>query len=138
MWGVWNEPDPTRRQEAVAELWTEDAVHVLQPPHEVQEAAANLDVRPSFQVRGHAELEGRVKRAYEKFVAGGGNSFGPQGDGDRVGDVAKFRWEMVGNTGEVTSVGLEFVVRDADGRIQPDYQFHRDLAELPKHLVNSC
>jgi len=120
---VWNESDATRRRQAVAELWREDAVHVLQPPQEVREAAAALDVRSIFQVRGHAELEERVKRAYETFVAEAGNSFRPRDDGDRVGDVARFRWEMVTSSGEVASVGLEFVVLDSAGRIQADYQF---------------
>jgi hypothetical protein len=55
---IWNEGDAERRRQGLAELWSEDAVHVLQPPEQVQEAAANLAVTPTFQVRGHAELEG--------------------------------------------------------------------------------
>src|SRR4029450_10681372 len=84
---VWNEPDATRRRQAVAELWSQDALHVLQPPEEVRGSAASLDVRSIFQVRGHAELEQRVKRAYDTFVAEAGNSFRPRDDGDRVGDI---------------------------------------------------
>ena len=120
---VWNEPDAVRRRQAVRELWSEDAVHLLQPPQAVREAAAGLDVRAVFQVSGHAELEKRVERAYETFVAEGGNSFRPLSGGDRVGDVAKFRWEMVTGGGEVASVGLEFVVLNSDDRIHTDYQF---------------
>src|SRR5262245_10156519 len=120
---VWNEPGTVRRRQAVRELWSEDAVHLLQPTQVVLEAAAGLDVRAVFQVRGHAELEKRVDRAYDTFVAEGGNSFRPRSDGARVGDVAKFRWEMVTGGGEVASVGLEFVVLNSDGRIHTDYQF---------------
>jgi hypothetical protein len=120
---VWNEPDAARRRQAVRELWGEEAVHVLQPPQEVREAAASLEVRAVFQVRGHAELEKRVERAYETFVAEGGKLFKPRDDGARVGDVAKFRWEMVTGGGEVAGVGLEFVILNPDGRIQADYQF---------------
>ena len=120
---VWNEPDADRRRRAVAELWTEDAVHFLQPPNEVREAAAALDVTAVFQARGHRELEARVGRAYEQFVAPGEHSFRSQGTDTRLGDVVKFRWEMVSTSGAVASVGLEFLVIDADGRIRLDYQF---------------
>ncbi|MGH2741104.1 MAG: hypothetical protein ACRDLY_05075 [Thermoleophilaceae bacterium] len=120
---IWNEPDVERRRSAVAALWTEDALHVLQPPREVQQAAAALDVTPTFQARGHGQLEARVARAYEEFVAPGRFSFRPQENAARLGDVVKFGWEMVSSSGEVAGVGLEFVVLDADGRIRTDYQF---------------
>ena len=120
---IWNEPDADRRRRGVRELWSENAIHILQPPQEVQAAAANLDVTPTFQSRGHAELEARVTRAYEQFVAEGGNSFRARDDGARLGDAVKFRWEMVTSSGEVAGVGLELVLLDADGRIRTDYQF---------------
>jgi hypothetical protein len=120
---VWNEPDAGRRREAVAELWSNDAVHILQPPQEVREAAASLEVTATFQARGHAALEARVGRAYAQFVAEGGNSFRARDDADLLGDVVMFRWEMVTSVGEVAAVGLEFVVLDAEGRIRADYQF---------------
>lgn len=42
----------------------------------------------------------------------------------RVGDVVKFRWEMVQrDTGEIAAVGLEILMLDADERILRDYQF---------------
>jgi hypothetical protein len=89
----------------------------------VREAAAGLEVTPTFQARGHHELEARVTRAYEEFVATAGNSFRPQDHGKRLADVVTWRWEMVTDTGEVAGGGLEFVVLGADGRIQTDYQF---------------
>jgi hypothetical protein len=64
-----------------------------------------------------------VRRAYERFVADGGNSFTLKGDAARLGDVVKFRWEMVTGGGEVASIGLEFAILDADGCIKTDYQF---------------
>jgi hypothetical protein len=120
---IWNEPDPDRRRQGVAQLWSEDAVQILEPPQEVREAAAGLEVTPTFQARGHHELEARVTRAYEEFVATAGNSFRPQDHGKRLADVVTWRWEMVTDTGEVAGGGLEFVVLGADGRIQTDYQF---------------
>jgi hypothetical protein len=50
---IWNEPDAKRRRSAVAALWTEDALHILQPRRKGQEAAAALDVTAAFQARGH-------------------------------------------------------------------------------------
>src|SRR5262245_24896044 len=117
---IWNEPDAGRRRQAVVELWSQDAVQNLQPPEGAREVAANLRVRATFQARGHAELEARVKRAYEEFVGQGGNSFRSRDDADRLGDVVKFRWEMVTGRGEVAAVGLEVVFLDAQGRIQTD------------------
>jgi hypothetical protein len=78
----------------VAELWTEDAVHLLQPPGEVREAAAALDMTASFQTRGHRELEARVARAYHQFVAPGEFSFWPQDNAAELGEVVKSagRW----------------------------------------------
>jgi hypothetical protein len=37
---VWMEPDGERRRKAIAELWSEDAIHILQPTQEVDQAAA--------------------------------------------------------------------------------------------------
>ena len=120
---IWNEVDASRRRVAVAELWTEDAVHIFQPPREVIDAAAALDVTPILQARGHGELQARVARAHEQFVAPGRFSFRSRGGAARLGDVVKFNWEMVSSGGEVVAVGLEFLVLDADGRIRLDYQF---------------
>jgi hypothetical protein len=120
---AWNEADAARRRNAVLELWTEDGLHVLQPPQAVRDAASDLNMTAIFQARGHAELLARVGRAYEKFVASGQFSFRARSNAVRVGDVVKFNWEMVSSKGEVTAVGLEFVVLAADGRIRLDHQF---------------
>lgn len=121
--GVWNEPDAERRRKAVAALWTDDALHLLQPPQATRDAAAALAVESVFQARGHAELEARVTRAYEEFVATGKYSFRSRQDATRLGDIVKFRWEMVSASGEVAGIGLEFLVLAADGKIRTDYQF---------------
>lgn len=70
------EPDGDRRRKAIADLWSEDAIHILQPTQEVYEAADERAVNPTWQVRGHDELEARVISAYEDFVATGQMSFG--------------------------------------------------------------
>jgi hypothetical protein len=120
---VWMEPDGDRRRKAIAELWSEDAIHVLQPTQEVYAAAAERAVNPTWQVRGHDELEARVASAYDDFVASGQMSFRLRDDAKRLGDVVTWRWEGVSPAGEVLGTGLEFVILAADGRIATDYQF---------------
>jgi hypothetical protein len=121
---VWNEPDAGRRSAAVRALWSDDGVHVLQPPQEIRQAAAGLGFdRLVLEARGHDALERRVTRAYEEFVAPGTFSFRARGDADRLHDLVKFRWEMVGAPGDVAAVGLEILLLGADGRIVRDFQF---------------
>jgi hypothetical protein len=120
---VWMEPDGDRRRKAIAEIWTEDATHVLQPTQEVYEAAQERAVNPTWQVRGHGELEARVAKAYEDFVASGQMTFRTRPGAKRLGDVVTWHWEGVSPDGDVLGVGLEFVILAADGRIATDYQF---------------
>ena len=123
--GLWNEPDAQRRRVAVAELWTEDGVHILQPPREMRQAAAapGIGLTARLEARGHAALEARATSAYEEFIAPGTYTFRRQDNVERLGDVVKFNWEMVSASGEVAGVGLEFLILAADGRIHSDYQF---------------
>jgi hypothetical protein len=122
---VWHEPNPDRRRELIAVLWTDDAVHILQPPQEMREIAARpgIGLSATLEARGHASLEARVTSAYEEFVAPGAFSFRHRDNVERVADVVKFNWEIVSADGEVAGVGLEFLVLGPDGRIQRDYQF---------------
>lgn len=120
---VWMEPDADRRRKAITELWSEDAIHILQPTQDVYEATHERAVNPTWQVRGHNELEARVTSAYEDFVATGQMSFRARDDAKRLGDVVTWRWEGVSPDGEVLGAGFEFVILAADGRIATDYQF---------------
>lgn len=122
---VWNEPDAERRRAAIHELWSADAVHVLQPPREILQTTERLGFdRLVLEARGHHALEFRVTRAYEEFVAPDTFVFRSRGNADRLHDVVKFNWEMVPRDGgEVAGVGLEILVLGSDGRIVTDYQF---------------
>src|SRR6185503_10924003 len=86
---VWNEPDAETRRRAIEALWTEDALVLLQPPVEMIATATGLGVAPSLRVRGHAELEARVTRAYEQFIVPDGNVFRARPDAQRLDDVVK-------------------------------------------------
>jgi ketosteroid isomerase-like protein len=122
---LWNEADPERRRELIEGLWAQDGEQILQATDEARRIAAGPGVGTSavFEVRGHAELEARVASAYEHWIAGLGWSFRSRDDVDRVHDVIKFHWEAVDADGEVTGVGLNFLVLTADGRIERDYSF---------------
>ncbi len=122
---LWNEPDADRRRRMIAELWTEDGRHILQPPQEIREVAARpgLAMTASLEARGYEEIEARAASAYEHWVGSEGLSFQGRDDAERLGDVVKFHWEAVGEDGQALAVGLVFLVLTADGRIERDYTF---------------
>jgi hypothetical protein len=122
---LWNEPDADRRRRMIAELWTEDGRHLLQPPQDIREIAGQpgIGLTAVLEARGYEEIEARVASAYEHWVGSEGLSFRGRDDAERLGDVVKFRWEAVSSDGEVTGVGLDFLVLGADGRIERDYAF---------------
>ena len=103
----WHEPDRAARRRRIEEIWTADGVNFTK----------------SFEVRGHDALEERVRAAYEKWVRDGGYVFRPR-HVDRHHDAVRFVWDMAsGSDGTVISVGVEFLLLGADGRIREDYQF---------------
>ncbi len=123
--GLWNEPDADQRRRTIAELWTEDGRHILQPPQEIRAIAAQpgIAITPILEARGHEEIAARAASAYEHWVGSEGLSFRGRDAAERLGDVVKFHWEAVGKDGEVVAVGLVFLVLAAHGRIERDYTF---------------
>ena len=124
---LWNEADASARGALVRELWAEDGVHVIaEPPEEIRAAAANLAFpAPSLEVRGYAELTGRVARAYEMFVAPGTHAFRLRGEPHRLlSSVVAIRWSMVATDGgAVAAGGLDVLALDETGRIRLDTQY---------------
>ena len=122
---LWNEPDPNRRRRMIAELWTADGLHLLQPPEEIREVAARPGVGMTavLEARGYAEIEARAATAYDQWVEAEGLRFRQRDDAERLGHVVKFHWEARAKDGAVFAVGLNFLVLAADGRIERDYTF---------------
>ncbi len=122
---LWNEPDADRRRRTIAELWTQDGRHILQPPQEIRDIAAQpgIALTAILEARGHEEIEARATSAYEHWVGSEGLSFRGRDDAERLGDVVQFHWEAVAQDGQVFAVGLVFLVLTADGRIERDYTF---------------
>src|SRR3954449_2124944 len=91
---VWNEPDPEVRRTSVEQLWTEDGLHLLEPPEEIVKRATEIGVTATLEARGHAELVRRVTTAYGEFVAPGQLEFVPHGEAVVLRDLVKLRWAM--------------------------------------------
>jgi len=122
---LWNEPDADRRRRMIAELWTEDGRHFLQPPQEIRAIAAQpgIGMTAILEARGYEEIAARAASSYGHWIGSEGFSFRGRDDADQLGDVVKFHWEAVNKDGEVSGVGLNFLVLAADGRIERDYVF---------------
>jgi hypothetical protein len=122
---LWNEPDADRRRRSIAELWTQDARHVLQPPQDIRAIATQpgIGLTAILEARGHREIEARVASAYEHWVGSEGLSFRRRDDAEQLADVLKFHWEALDKDGELFAAGLHVLVLAADGRIERDYTF---------------
>jgi hypothetical protein len=121
---IWNEPDADTRRQTVEQLWTEDGVHLLEPPEEIAKRAAEIGVGATLEARGHAELVRRVSQAYDEFVAPGQYEFVRHGAAAAIRDLVKLRWAMVpAGGGEALAIGIDLLLLAPDGRIRADYQF---------------
>ncbi|MEV6064947.1 hypothetical protein AB0L82_00200 [Nocardia sp. NPDC052001] len=124
---LWNEADAAARTKLIAELWAEDGAQVLtDPPQEIREAAAAIAFPvPYLTVRGHRELDARVTRAYEMFIAPGEYTFQPLGVAQRLaGGLAGLGWAMVATAdGSIGGTGYDVLALDEDGRIRSDHQY---------------
>jgi hypothetical protein len=123
--GVWCEPDAEQRRRTIQELWAENGTHVLHPPQEIRDAAGGLGfLSTTLAATGYDELEARVARSYEEFIADGKYMFRPRDNAVRLNNLVKFSWEMVSTAdGEVVGEGVEILLVDTDQRILTDYQF---------------
>jgi hypothetical protein len=105
--GMWNEADPTRRRQLIEELWSPDCANFM----------------TTREVRGHDALEERVRLSWEKWGRDAGCLFRLR-HFDTHHRALRVTWEMVNaGDGKLRSVGTEFLLLAADGRIREDYQF---------------
>ncbi len=122
---LWNEPDADRRRRAIAELWTQDARHLVQPPQEIRAIATQpgIGLTAILEARGREEIEARVAGAYKHWVGSEGLRFRRRDDAEQLGDILKFHWEALDEDGALFAGGLRVLVLAADGRIERDYTF---------------
>jgi hypothetical protein len=103
---VFNEPDAGARRAAIEDIWLPDATEFV---FEVQ-------------FHGYEELEARVIRAYQAFVATGKYTVEGGDDVTCHGDIVMFTAALVTPDGEVDWATRVFLLLDAGGRIREDYQ----------------
>ncbi len=96
---VWNELDAVRRQDLIAQTWTEHASY--------------LD--PLMHGEGHAGINRMVQQVQEQFV---GHRFRQTGVVDRHHDRLRFSWELAPQDGPAVVSGTDFGIVGADGRLQ--------------------
>lgn len=121
----WTLSDAAERRAAIEGLWAEDGTHILHPPLESRDIAAELGFEhTTLEAQGYDAIEARVARSHERFVEKKGLTFRTHADAVRLASVVKFRWETVSTeTDDVVGGGLEILVLDDDGRIRADYMF---------------
>jgi hypothetical protein len=103
---VWSEPDAQSRRAAITALWEPDGVEYVE----------------GVQFRGHDELDGRIARAYEEFVAGGKYDVTMADDVSRHDDIITFTVQLSTRTGEVAWAARVFLFIGESGRIREDCQ----------------
>ena len=97
---IWNEADPQRRRELIAQTWTEDATYV----------------DPMLTGAGHDGIDAMIAGAQQQFP---GHRFeltsGPDAHNDRV----RFAWSLVGaDGGAPVAAGVDFATVADDGRLR--------------------
>jgi hypothetical protein len=110
---VWNESNADERRKRIRALWAPDGATCYR----------------LLDARGYDAIEARVTSSWDKWLREGKYVFRRK----RVAchhDVVKFDWEMVTvPDGKVAADGLNFLILNADGRIQSDYQFNPTVDE---------
>jgi hypothetical protein len=105
---MWNETDPARRAELVAQAWTDDGRHV----------------DPLADVAGHEALSAYVAGVQERFPD---HQLRRTSGVDVHHDQLRYAWELAGPDGTVVVSALDVAELGADGRIRQVAAFFGDL-----------
>lgn len=97
--GTWNETDPARRREAIAEVWTEDGRY--QDPVQAAE--------------GHDGLDSMIAGFQERFP---GARFVLTGDVEHHHDRLRFTWDLRDASGATPFAGTDVAIVTDDGRLR--------------------
>jgi SnoaL-like domain len=96
---IWNEADPGRRRELIAQTWTEDATYV----------------DPMLTGFGHDGIAAMIAGARERFP---GHRFELAGTPDAHHDRVRFTWHLKPQSGgDAVAIGSDFGVVADDGRL---------------------
>ena len=105
---MWNEPDATKRLEAIERAW--------------EEAGAYVD--PLQQAQGYQGLSDMVAAVHEQFP---GHTFRRTSGIDAHHNLIRFGWDLVGPDGSITVAGLDVGIVADDGRLSRIGGFMGDL-----------
>jgi hypothetical protein len=115
---VWNERAADERARRIRALWAADGTSCYR----------------LAEARGYEAIEARVSDSWNKWLREGDYIFRPRSDAVCHHNVLKVNWEMVTVPDyELKSAGLSFLVLNASGCIQHDYQFNpaaNDASEI--------
>jgi hypothetical protein len=104
---AWNEPNATKRSNAIAALWAPDASH-----------------ERAREARGYGALSKLILASPDRNGGQEGIRYRAAPNARLRGDVLTFRWEMLlADTEAVLASGLEFLIVDDEGRILTDHPF---------------
>lgn len=104
---LWNERDEQKRRAMIEKLWAPEGKYVNEPNECV----------------GYDAIAAQITFAHD-YYHDKGFQFRSQHNAVGHHDTMKFNWVMVsGESGELESIGFDFVVRDEQGRILADYQY---------------
>ena len=95
---AWNETDPQRRREAVAQLWAADGRYV----------------DPMVAAVGHDAIDATIAAVQQQFP---GFRFRLLGPVDGHHDQARFGWELGPDGSDAPIGGFDVIERDGDGRL---------------------
>ena len=97
---IWNEGDPQRRRELIAQTWTEDATYV----------------DPMLTGSGHDGIDAMIGGAQQQFP---GHRFELAGVPDAHHDRIRFAWHLKPDAGDdAVAIGSDFGVVADDGRLR--------------------
>ena len=105
---AWNEPDPDRRAELIAQVWADDG-RLIDPP---------------LTGEGHDGIS-EMAAAMQQHYAG--HQFRRASGVDAHHDHLRFAWELVGPDGTVALTGLDVGELAPDGRLQRITGFFGEL-----------
>jgi hypothetical protein len=97
---IWNEADPQRRRELIAQTWTEDATYV----------------DPMMTGTGRDGIDAMIAGAQQQFP---GLLFELAGSPDAHHDCVRFTWHLKPEAGgDAVAIGSDFAVVADDGRLR--------------------
>jgi hypothetical protein len=96
---MWNETDPQRRQQLIAEVLCDDATYV----------------DPLMSGDGPEQIDAMIAGAQQQFP---GHRFALVAGPDTHHDRVRFTWALSANGGDPVAVGVDFATVAEDGRLR--------------------